>query len=342
MEDKDSLLPGAVLFSETPEEKKLNSDLEILNQSVINYVHRIHQEIDARDKEIEGLKDGLLTEEREHQDVRQRLEVLQQDHNTLGTARENCEKSRIRIEQENRDLREELDRTKNSLRAMELIRKENESVKEERYILLQEIESLRSEIKKIEGLNAGKVEELQNQFLQERNRMQDIQCSLEDKIRHLSDLNAEEALSRERLNREKKAVVDEMERINGEKREMREQLARQVAMLQDQLKSSEKRAQENLRELEQRARKELVDLERDKSSRIAVLEKELNQKQRETSLKEHQIAQMESEHSRKLELAKKEFESRLSVELDDIKRKYYFELEKARKGGRWTGDQEES
>lgn len=342
MEEKDSLLPGAVLFSGTPEEKKLNADLEILNQSVINYVHRTHQEIDARDKEIEGLKDRLATEEREHQDVRQRFEVLQQDHSSLEIARENCEKGRLRLEQENRDLREELDRTKNSLRAMELIRKENESVKEERYVLLQEIESLRSEIKKVEGLNAGKVEELQNQFLQERNRMQDIQCSLEDKIRHLTDLNSEEALSRERLNREKKAIVEEMERINGEKREMREQFARQVAMLQDQLKSSEKRAQENLRDLEQKARKELVDLEREKSSRIAVLEKELNQKQREMSLKEHQIAQMESEHARKLELAKKEFESKLSVELDDIKRKYYFELEKARKGGRWTGDQEES
>nr|WP_321502451.1 hypothetical protein [uncultured Dethiosulfovibrio sp.] len=342
MEDKDSLLPGAVLFTETPEEKKLNSDLEILNQSVINYIHRTHQEIDARDKEIEGLKDRLASEEREHHDVKQRFEVLQQDHNNLEIARENCEKSRLRVDQENRDLREELDRTKNSLRAMEGIRKENESLKEERYVLLQEIESLRSEIKKIEGLNSGKVEELQNQFLQERNRMQDIQCSLEDKIRHLNELNTEEALSRERLGREKKQVVDEMERINGEKKEMREQFSRQLSLLQDQLKSSEKRAQENLRDLEQKARKELVDLEREKSSRIAVLEKELNQKQREMSLKEHQIAQMESEHSRKLELSKKEFESRLSVELDDIKRKYYFELEKARKGGRWTGDQEDS
>ncbi len=342
MEDKESLLPGAVLFSETSEEKKLNYDLEILSQSVINYIHRTHQEIDARDKEIEGLKDRLSSEEREHKDLKQRFEMLQQDHNNLEVARENCEKSRLRVDQENRDLREELDRTKNSLRAMDGIRKENESLKEERYVLLQEIESLRSEIKKIEGLNAGKVEELQNQFLQERNRMQDIQCGLEDKIRHLTELNSEEAMARDRLTKEKKYVVDEMERINGEKKEMREQFSRQLALLQDQLKSSEKRAQDNLRDLEQKARKELVDLEREKSSRIAVLEKDINQKQREMSLKEHQIAQMESEHSRKLELAKKEFESRLSVELDDIKRKYYFELEKARKGGRWTGDQDES
>ncbi|MCF4114284.1 MULTISPECIES: hypothetical protein [Dethiosulfovibrio] len=336
MDDRDRI----VSFTESEEEKKVCETMETLYSSIHLFRQKIHDELGTRDKSIETLKDNLLSLEREFRDTNQRLEMVQQDKDSLETGKENCEKKLQRSEQECRDLREELDRTKNSLRAMEVQRKENESLKEEKYVLLQEIESLRSEIKKIEGLHAGKIEDMNNQFQQEKNKLQDIQCSLEDRIRNLTDLNSEESAARERLNREKRAIVEEMDRVNSEKKEIREHFARQIASLKDQLKVMERRAQDDLRDLEQRARKELMDLEREKSSRITALEKELGQKQREMSLKDHRLAQLESEHARKLELAKKEFESRMALELDEMKRKYYLELEKARSGGRWSGGEE--
>lgn len=325
-----------LLFNPTKEEKDVNQYLDDLAQTMLICQQKYHDSIEDRDKDIERLNESQRSLEEEVSSITQKIEILQNDFTNRGTELSSCQKEKLRLEQECRDFKDELVRTKNSLKIMNTLRKENENFREERYSLLKEIETVKSELKNNESLQINQVEKMENHFQQETNKQQDITRSLEDQIKNLKHLNEEESQARERLSREKKLFLEDLEKSRVEKKQEREELSRQISMFQTKLKESEKRSQEDQRLLEQRGRKELIELERKQSNVITRLEKELTKKQRELALKEHEVTQLQSDLSRKLELAKKEFESQLGTELDKIKRKYYLEMEKARRGTSWN------